>query len=118
MLLFCVPDRTRETLVYRLITTHIHPGTAIYSDQFTPYMPLNQLGYTHLSVNHSKNFVDPNSGVHTNTIKGVWTLLKKKLKSISGMLYEYMYTQLLGRVQLVPELRKRPSIRAVAGRHS
>ena len=38
VLLFLVPDRTRETLVHRLITTHIQPGTVIYSDQFTPYI--------------------------------------------------------------------------------
>ena len=31
VLLFRVPDRTRETLVHRLITTHIQPGTVIYS---------------------------------------------------------------------------------------
>ena len=90
VLLFRVPDRTRETLVHRLITTHIQPGTVIYSDQFTPYIPLNQLGYIHVSVNHSKNFVDPNSGAHTNTIEGVWALVKKKLKWMSGTLYEYI----------------------------
>ena len=89
-LLFCVPNRTRETLVHRLITTHICPGTVIYSDQFTLYIPLNQLGYIHLSVNHSKNFVDPNSGAHTNTIEDVWALVKKKLKSMSGTLYKYI----------------------------
>ena len=77
VLLFHVPDRSRESLVHRLITTHIQRGTVIYSDQFTPYIPLNQLGYIHVSVNHSKNFVDPDSGAHTNTIKGVWALVKK-----------------------------------------
>ena len=85
VLLFRVPDRTRETLVHRLITTHIRPGTVIYSDQFTPYIPLNQLG-----MNHSKNFVDPDSGAHTNTIEGVWALVKKKLKWMCGTLYEYI----------------------------
>ena len=90
VLLFHVPDRTRETLVHRLITTHIQPGTVIYSDQFTPYIPLNQLGYIHVSVNHSKNFVDPDSGAHTNTIEGVWALVKKKLKWMCGTLYEYI----------------------------
>ena len=45
--------KTRETLVHRLITTHILPGTVIYSDQFSPYIPLNQLGYNQLAVNHS-----------------------------------------------------------------
>ena len=32
VLLFRVPDRTRETLVHHLITTYIRPGTVIYSD--------------------------------------------------------------------------------------
>ena len=78
VLLFRVPDRSRESVVHRLITTHIQHGTVIYSDQFTPYIPLNQLRYIHVSVNHSKNFVDPDSGAHTNTIKGVWALVKEK----------------------------------------
>ena len=47
VLLFRVPDRTRETLVHCLITTHIRPGTVIYSDQF-----IHQ--FIHPSVNHSK----------------------------------------------------------------
>ena len=85
-----VPDRTRETLVHRLITTHILRGTVIYPDQFSPYIPLNQVGYIHLSVNHLKNFVDPDSGAHTNTIEGLWALVKKKLKSMSGTLYEHL----------------------------
>ena len=89
-LLFRVPDRTGETLIHHLITTHILPGTVIYSDQFYPYIPLNQLGYIHLSVNHSKNFVNPDSGAHTNTIEGLWALVKKKLKSMSGTLYEHL----------------------------
>jgi len=115
VLLFCVPDWTRETLVHRLITTHIRPRTVIYSDQFTPYIPLNQLGYIHLSVNHSQNFVDPDSGAHTNTIEGVWALVKKMLK---WMWYPvWIHTQLLGWVHLVPELRERLSIQAVARRH-
>ena len=88
MLLFRVPYRTRETLVHRVITTHIQPGTVIYSDQFTLYKPLNQLGYIHVSVNRSKNFVDPDSGAHTNTTEGVWALVKKKLKWMYGTLYD------------------------------
>ena len=90
MLLFCAPDQTRDTFVHRLITTHIQPGSVIYSDQFAPYMPLNQLGYIHVSVNYSKNFVDPDSGAHTNTIEGVQALVKKKLKWTCGTLYEYI----------------------------
>ena len=89
VLLFRVPDRTRETLVHRLITTHICLGTVIYSDQFTPYIPPNQLGYIHLSLNHSQNFVDPDSGAHTNTIEGVWAWSRR---SWSGCVVPVMNT--------------------------
>ena len=77
-----------------IILSHILPGTTIYSDQFTLYIPLNQLGYIHLLMNHSKNFVEPDSGAHTNTIKGVWALIKKKLRCMCGTLYRYILSYL------------------------
>ena len=70
-LTFRVPDRTRETLVTRLVQEFIQPGTVILSDKFSPYFNLNDIGYTHLMANHSENFVDPYTGAHTNTIEGV-----------------------------------------------
>ena len=83
-LTFCVPGRTRETLVTRLVQEFIQPGTVILSDKFSPYFNLNDIGYTHLMVNHSENFVDPYIGAHTNTIEGVWNIVKKKLKRMCG----------------------------------
>ena len=83
-LTFRVPDRTRETLVTRLVQEFIQPGTVILSDKFSPYFNLNDIGYTHLMVNHSENFVDPYTGAHTNTIEGVWNAVKKKLKRMCG----------------------------------
>ena len=49
-LTFRVPDRTRETLVTRLVQEFIQPGTVILSDKFSPYFNLNDIGYTHLMV--------------------------------------------------------------------
>ena len=83
-LTFRVSDRTRETLVTRLVQEFIQPGTVIISDKFSPYFNLNDIGYTHLMVNHSENFVDPYIGAHTNTIEGVWNAVKKKLKRMCG----------------------------------
>lgn len=34
--------------------------------------------------------MDPDSDAHTNTIEGVWALIKKKLKWMCGTLYEYI----------------------------
>ena len=83
-LTFCVPDRTRETLVTQLVQEFVKPGTAIISDKFSPYFNLNTLGYIHLMVNHSENFVDPYTGAHRNTMEGLWGQVKRKLKSMIG----------------------------------
>ena len=83
-LTFRVPDRTRETLVTGLVQNFIEPGTLIISDKFSPYFNLNNSGYVHLMVNHSENFVDPYTGAHTNTIEGVWSQVKRKLKAMNG----------------------------------
>jgi hypothetical protein len=38
------------------------------------------LNYKHLSVNHSENFVDPDTGVNTNLIENLWMRLKSTLR--------------------------------------
>ena len=85
-LTFRVPNRTRETLVTGLIQQFVEPGTTIISDKFSPYFNLNHVGYVHLMVNHSENFVDPYTGAHTNTIEGLWSQVKRKLKAMNGTL--------------------------------
>ena len=85
-LTFRVPDRTRETLVTGLVERFVQPGTLIISDKFSPYFNLNSIGYIHLMVNHSENFVDPYTGAHSNTIEGVWSQVKRKLKAMNGTL--------------------------------
>ncbi|XP_029657075.1 uncharacterized protein LOC115231130, partial [Octopus sinensis] len=57
-LLVAVEDRTADTLL-QIIRERILPGTTIISDLWRSYNTLNQLGYRHLTVNHSINFVDP-----------------------------------------------------------
>ena len=70
-----VPDRTANTLV-SLIEKHVEKGSVIISDCWKAYDRLGEIGYTHLTVNHSVNFVDPISGAHTNTIGGMWQKAK------------------------------------------
>ena len=81
---FRVPNRTRETLVAGLVQHFVEPGTTINSDKFSPHFNLNSLGYIHVMVNHSENIFDPFTGAHSNTIEGVWSQIKRKLKAMNG----------------------------------
>lgn len=64
--LFIVPvkKRSRKVLL-RIIKKRIAPGSIILSDKWRAYNCLDKEGYTHKSVNHSTNFVDPISKAHT-----------------------------------------------------
>ena len=83
-LVFRIPDRRRETLVTRLVREFVEPRTVIISDKFSPYFNLNDVGYIHLMVNHSANFVDRYTGAHSNTTEGLWSQVKRKLKAMNG----------------------------------
>ena len=74
-------DRKAETLI-PIIQSTIKPNSEIWSDLWKAYGSLNNLGFTHKTVNHSENFVDPNTKVNTQKIEGTWSLIKKFLKKI------------------------------------
>ena len=66
-----VANRTCATLL-PIIQAHTLPGTIIHSDDFSSYR--NAVGQLpnilrHRVVNHSLNFVDPATGVHTQHIE-------------------------------------------------
>jgi transposase-like protein len=71
-----VPNRTAETLL-EAIRENIHPESIILSDMWRGYARIEEeLDIEHQVVNHSRNFVDPVTGVHTNTIEGMWNGFK------------------------------------------
>lgn len=78
--LTCVADRTALTLE-EIIVKYVEPGTTILSDCRRAYNTerLSRLGYFHQSVNHTLHFRDPVTGVHTNTIEGTWSAVKRSL---------------------------------------
>ena len=58
-----VPDRTANTLL-SVIRERIAPGSVIMSDCWRAYNMVGADGtYTHLTVNHKYNFIDPDSGM-------------------------------------------------------
>ena len=73
-----VPDRSKNTLM-PIITQYIRPGTTIISDEWRAYNDIGISGYTHQTVNHSVNFVNPSSGAHTNGVEGYWSCTKRMM---------------------------------------
>ena len=94
--MFTVPDRTAATLL-PIISTNILPGTTIVSDQWRAYNRIVAIagsGFHHQTVNHSLNFVDPNTGANTQRIERSWKAAKERNKRHNGthrsMLDSYM----------------------------
>jgi transposase-like protein len=88
---FLVPVLNRDTdTLLAVIHKWIEPGTTVISDCWGAYNSLGSQGYTHLTVNHSLHFVNPDTGAHTNTIESTWRTVKAFLGQYNrGDGYEY-----------------------------
>ena len=73
-----VERRDRDTLL-PIIRAQILPGTRVMSDLWKSYDCLQNEGYQHLTVNHSLNFVDPDTGAHTQGIENTWWGVKRSM---------------------------------------
>lgn len=73
-----VEDRSADTLI-PIIKGNVLPSTTIISDCWKSYSRLSEEGYTHQTVNHSKEFVNKETGAHTNTIESTWRAVKTSL---------------------------------------
>ena len=99
-----VGQSDRDTLLL-IIRTHMSPGTRVMSDIWKAYdwLRLKDEGYTHLTVNHSLNFVDPDTGAHAqrneNTWWGVkWSMLRTGTSKdlFESYLQEWLWRQHYG----------------------
>ena len=65
-----IVERRNAATLLPIIHQHIRPGTMVYSDEWRAYNQVGNLpGLEHRTVNHSLFFVDPVTGVHTQTIE-------------------------------------------------
>ena len=66
-------------IIMNILKQHIKSGTTIISDCWKAYGSQSSEDFTHLTVNHYVNFVDPDFGANTNTNKSTCRSLKKSL---------------------------------------
>ena len=81
-----VPRRDAATLL-PIIQQHVLPGTTIWSDQWAAYNNVSSLPGVagHGVVNHSLHFVNPSTGVNTQTVASYWNRVKTKFKRMKGV---------------------------------
>lgn len=77
-----VPDVKEKTLL-PIIATHVLPSSIIYTDSYTSYDNVRWMGknYEHHRINHSAG-VYVQGHVHTQTIEGFWSLLKRGIEGV------------------------------------
>ena len=73
-----VEIRSADTLI-PIIKKHVLLGTTIISDCWKAYSRLEEEDYTHMTVNHSKEFVNSQTGAHTSTLESTWRAIKTSL---------------------------------------
>jgi transposase len=92
-------DSVKSSTLLPIVQTRVLPGTMIFSDEFRGYDPIKQMGYPHERIRHSEK-VYVSGDVHTNTIEGFWSLVKRGIdgvyhsvsrKHLQGYLNEYAW---------------------------
>ena len=79
-------ERRNAATLLPIIQQPIQPGTMVYSDEWRSYNRVGNIpGLDHLTVNYFLFFVDPVTGVHTQTIESYWNRVKTKLKTMKGV---------------------------------
>lgn len=74
-----VTQDASSTTLQKLLREHVSIGTRLYTDDWRGYTRANALGYNHTSINHSAQ-VYVQGDVHTNTIEGFWSQLKRSVQ--------------------------------------
>ena len=92
-----VPNRKKKILL-QIIKRWIKPGSIIHSDCWKAYNDLPHHGYTHITVNHSKEFINCETGACTNSIECDWRHAKVSIPPYgihkglhTGYLAEFMW---------------------------
>lgn len=76
-----VTKDTKKKTLMPIVEAKVLPETMVYTDEYKPYDDLAKKGYKHERIPHAeKVYVIGN--VHTNTIDGFWSLLKRGISGV------------------------------------
>lgn len=97
-----VERRDKETLI-GIIQAHVRPYTVVNSDEWAAYASLSNHHYVHNTVCHKYNFVNPETGTHTQHVESYWNRQKLRIKKAKGLIAsampavieEYMFFDLM-----------------------
>lgn len=87
-------ENVKQENIHPLIMTFVEQGTLIYTDEYVIYNQLENLGFEHKTVNHSRGeYARDEDGdgfceVHVNTMEGFWSLLRSWLRPHRGISQE------------------------------
>ena len=79
-----IVERRDSATLLPIIQKVVRPGSIVHSDEWRAYRSLQGIDYAHETVNHSVNFVDAITGVHTQTVESYWNKHKYMIKMMKG----------------------------------
>ncbi len=88
-----VPNVQASTLI-PLAKTRIMPSSTVYTDELPSYNRLRSMGYVHKRIHHAAR-VYVRGDVHTNSIEGFWSLVKRGIGGVyHAVSQKYLQTYL------------------------
>ena len=103
-----VKDRKARTLM-PTINEHVRKRSRIATDELKAYNYINEVDYTHRTVNHSaKEYV--RRQIHTNTIEAFWAWLKRGIEGTHVWVSEKHLPKYLAEFEYRFNLRHRPDL--------
>lgn len=73
-----IPDVKAKTLIQH-IEANVIKCADVYTDDLPSYKHLSKLGFKHQAVEHSKKIYVTGKDIHTNSVEGFWSQLKRSI---------------------------------------
>lgn len=74
-----VPNVKQET-IQPIVYAHVAPGSTLYTDEAGTYRGIQ--GFNHQTTSHAQGIYVVDGHNHTNSIEGVWALLKRQIVGV------------------------------------